>query len=222
MCSWCSCSLCVLPASTCPKLSCSISQPIQSLSLPLSLSISVYLAHLIFHSGWKLQLHRQRCMWSFSLSAILCEKNLQCFAICAFPVSVAVARSQTRNWSPSRSQIRSLYAANVPLCTECFLCCTVAVSSTEPGHAWELLTKQTAQQGQSKPRKGNARYGVCMPHRRIGIGRIGYTAHGTVGCLLMAPADRDNILWCVHCLKCPACHAGSQETCVGLCTAAGK
>lgn len=66
--------------------------------LSLSLSISVYLAHLIFHSGWKLELHRQRCMWSFSLSAILGAKKIfsaLLFAHFRFPLQLHVLRRAT-------------------------------------------------------------------------------------------------------------------------------
>lgn len=140
----------MLLASTCTKLSCSISQPTQSLSLSLSLSISVYLVHLIFHSGWKLQLHRQRCMWSFSLSAILGAKKIfsaLLFAHFRFPLQLHVLRRATDPPPAHRyvlyMQQISRYAQNAS-CAALHCTVAVAVSSTEPGHAWELLTKQTA------------------------------------------------------------------------------
>lgn len=112
------------------------------------------------------------------------KKSLQCFAICAFPVSVAVARSQTRSSSPFPLTDTFFICSKYPVMHRMLLMlrCTVAVavSSTEPGHAWELLTKQTAEARTACPvRKGNARYGVCMP-QRIGIGRIGHTAQSGV------------------------------------------
>lgn len=149
----------VLPASTCPTC--------HALALSLSLSASRYL-RMLSVSYFPLWLQAATPPATLHVVVLVVshsgQKNHQCFAICAFPVSVAVARSQTRSSSPS-------LPALFPLTDTFFICskypvmhrmllmlrCTVvvaaAVSSTEPGHAWELLTKQTAEQGQHAPQR---------------------------------------------------------------------